>query len=211
MPAESLHSQSFPYATYRDYVSALAAIDNAYQKLHHFLTSTPNVDVDSQTYETTQVPKDGSVTIIDRVHGRLELQEFSMAAALSEKSVSKCITALNQCPDGADIRIILFSYHRDQFTGKYTGVDTDLLDAVGKKFRVHPEVLMWHFGSDYGLDRRLFPFAKSPIPAALSNHTFCHLQNDHSLFSCCVFSSAVAEDPKTRESDCYFLSRHVFS
>lgn len=196
MPAK-LQQGSFPYATYRDYISDLSATDNAYQRLSHFLATSPDLDNGLLSHKVTQVPREGSVTIIDHIGGKLGSQEFQIGLTTSEKDADNCIAALNERSDSSETRIVLLSYHRDPFTGEYTGVNTDVLDAVGKKYKVHPEVLLWHFGSDYGLDKRFFLFAKPPLPLALANRTFCQLQNDHSLFSCCIYPPNGAAKPDT--------------
>lgn len=185
MPIE-LQRHAFPYATYRDYVTALSATDNAYDRLGEFLAWPRDTPYGCHVHQETQVPRSGSVTIIDSLEGKAQLQVFVIGEEASEKAARKCICALEERPSSAKTRVILLSYHRDSFTGEYTGVNTEILDAIGTKYHVHPEVMMWHFGSDYGLDKRFFPFAKSHIPSAVSNRTFCHLQSDHSLFSCCM-------------------------
>ena len=199
MPIEQ-SEKSFPYATYRDYVSALSATDDAYQRLSHFLASCPDENYGSQAHDETQVPRHGTVTIMDNIDGSFASQGFPIGAERSRKYASDCISALNERPNTSGTRLILVSYHRDPFTGEYTGVNTEVIDALGKKFRMHPEALMWHFGSDYGLDKRFFLYAKPPIPSALSSHNFFHLQNEHSLFSCCLYGSKDAARPDTGAS-----------
>ena len=196
MPVEQSESP-FPYATYRDYVSALSATDVAYQRLNHFLSSYLDENADFKVREETQVPRNGSVTIVNYINRSFLSQEFPMGAECSKRYASDCITALDQHRNPPGTRLILLSYHRDPFTGEYTGVNTDVVDTIGRMFRVHPEALMWHFGSDYGLDKRFFLYAKPPIPSALSSHTFFHLQNEHSLFSCCLYGSNDMARPDT--------------
>ena len=199
MPVDT-PQDAFPYATYRDYVSALSATDNAYQKLGQFLDSSLDIGYGLHVHNETQVPRNGSITIIDHIGEKLESQDFGIGVDYAKESVKDCIATLIQRSESSKTRLILFSYHRDPFTGEYTGINTDILDLVCKEYRVHPEALMWHFGSDYGLDRRFFPYAKPPIPSALSNRTFCHLQNDHYVFSACLSSSDNSGRPDTGKS-----------
>lgn len=186
---------AFPYKSYRDYVSALSSTDNAYQRLGHFFSSSPDATYGPHGQQETQVPRRGSVIIMDRVQGNLETQDFCIGEGGSEKEIERCREALRNRQTQPKTRIIFVSYHRDPFTGEYTGVNTDVLDTIGKKFKIHPEVLMWHFRSDYGLDKRFFHFAAPPIPSALSSRSFCHLMSDHALFSCCLHPSDHASEP----------------
>ena len=195
--ASCAREDGFPFATYKDYVSTLAVSDSAYQKLSHFFAAPYGIGHGDNVYGENQVPANGSVNIIDHFGGKLKSLDFSFGAGGSEKSAKECIYVLDQRPVQSEVRIILLSYHRDPFTGAYTGVETNVLDYIARKFRVHPEVLMWHFGFDYGLDKRFFFFAQPPLPSALSNRTFCHLQNDNSLFTYCLSSSNKATKPDT--------------
>ena len=181
------HRDDFPYTSYKEYVSELSATDDAYEKLRQFLISSPET---SYGHSIQQVSRSGSVKIIDCIDGSLESQEFTIGVDESKNHATECATALAERPSSVQTRIILFNYHRDPFTGEYIGVNANLLDNIGARYALHPEVMMWHFGSDYGLDKRFFNYSKPPIPSALASRTFCHLHNHYSLFSCCVCSSA---------------------
>lgn len=169
---------------YRAYISALSATDNVYQNLHRFLDSSPDTFESGYILRGTQIGRDGGVMIMDNVGGKLDMQHYPFGeAGGNEEYMKRCMRCLQESPQPAETRIILVNYHRDALTGDYSGVNTDVLDAVAWKYKIHPEVLMWHFGSDYGLDRRFFPLATTPIPSALSNRRYCHLRNQHSLLS----------------------------
>ena len=174
---------TFPYRSYRDYVSALSVTDSAYQRLASFLASSPDALKTSHIHGETQVPRTGSVVVLDRVGDRLDSQHFPISEDSTEKDIAIFVDALDERPPASKTRIVLISYHRDSITGEYTGINTNILNTVGWKYRVHPEILMWHFGSDYGLDRRFFPSAAPPLPSPLSSRQFCHLRNGKSLFS----------------------------
>lgn len=154
----------FPFTSYKDYVAALARTDNAYQRLSYFLASPASVDHQTDAGgESQQVPNTGSLTIIDHTDESSESQQFPLGAEDNESCAKDCIVALNERPTSSTIRIVLLSYHRSPFTGQYTGVDVGVLNCIGKRFRVHPEMLMWHFGSEYGLDKRFFLYAKCKL------------------------------------------------
>ena len=191
------HKHDFPYSTYRDYVSALSSTDNAYQRLGHFLHSSPNRRHRSHPDPDVRILEDGGVTIIDCGTDRVSSQQSLIGEDEAEKEVPKCITYLQERPIESKTRIVVISYQRDPHTGEYSGVNANLLDFIGMTYRIHPEVLMWHFGSDFGLDKRFFPFAAPPIPSALSSCTVCHLLSDHTLFSCCIPASDDVPGGKT--------------
>ena len=174
----------FPFDTYRDYVSALSATDNAYEGLRDFFSSSSDDPFRPQVHAETQVPRSGAVMIMDSTAtGKLEIDRYPVGENESKENTGKCLDAFNKRPIVAKNRLVSISYHRDPFTGEYTGLNTDIIDTVGHRYRIHPEILMWHFGSDFGLDQRFFPFAAPPIPSALSGSKVCHLRHHHSLFS----------------------------
>ena len=187
--ADNPQSEDFPFNTYRDYIAALSNTDNAYQRLSYFLATSPDSAYGAHIQLETQVPRKGLVMVLDQVGGQLETRQFHFGEYGTQRDISDCIETIDELEEASDhhqSRIIFLSYHRDPFTGEYTGVNTDVLDVIGRRFRIHPEVLMWHFGSDYGLDKRFFHLAAPPIPLALSSSRYCHIMNDHSLFSCCL-------------------------
>lgn len=188
MASDSLKDH-FPFDTYRDYVSALSATDNAYESLRDFFSSSDD-PFGPQVHAETQVPRSGAVTIMDSTAiGRLEIDRYPVGELGSRENARRCIDAFNERHIVAKNRLVSISYHRDPFTGEYTGLNTDIINAVAHRYRIHPEILMWHFGSDFGLDRRFFPFAAPPIPSALSSRKVCHLRHYHSLFSFCLHTS----------------------
>ena len=179
----------FPFKTYKDYIEALAANDAAYQALSQFLTTSPDLDYGLRIHRETQVPREGSVSIIDQTSARFEIREYLIGSPDGGRDASKCISALKVRSETSKLRIILLSYNRDSKTGVYTGINTDVLDAIGTMYRVHPEVMMWHFGSDFGLDPRFFLYTGPPLQSALSNNGFCQLRSQNSIVSCCLHPS----------------------
>ena len=110
----------------------------------------------------------------------------------SRENIRRCIDAFNERHIAVKNRLISISYHRDPFTGEYTGLNTDIINTVAHRYRIHPEILMWHFGSNFGLDPRFFPFAAPPLRSALSDRKVCHLRHHRhhrSLFSFCLHAS----------------------
>lgn len=200
----------FPYETYRNYVSALSATDSAYEDLRKFFGSSPDDLLGSHVHQETQVPRDGAVTIMDSRKGRkLDTRRYPVgttAGSFPEDHIKDCIRSLSERREEIQTCIVFISYHRDPFTGEYTGVNTDILDAVGRRFAIHPEIFMWHFGSDFGLDKRFFPFASPPIPSALSSRNICHLRNHHSLFSSYLHGSGGSANGSTGMSNMTAIS-----
>lgn len=180
----------FPFDTYRDYVSALSATDNAYESLRCFFSSSPDDLSGPQVHAETQVPRNGAAMIMhSTAAGKLEIDRYHVGEDGSRENANKCIDAFSERHVLAEDRLIFISYHRDPFTGEYTGLNTDVINAVARRYCIHPEILMWHFGSDFGLDQRFFPFAAPPIPSALSSRKVCHLRHHNTLLSFCLHTS----------------------
>ncbi len=170
--------------SYRDYVSELSMSHEIYQDLSTFFNdASPLVGTKLNHNLETDVPRVGEVTITDCIGDAFMTQRYLIDADNTDDDAGRCLADLDQRPPTTQIRIILISYWRDLFTGEYTGLNKDVLDRVGLKYRIHPEVFMWHFGSDYGLDHWWFPDATAPLPSALSSRTYFHLHIHRSLVS----------------------------
>ena len=196
--------EGFHFNTYREYVAALSKTDNAYQKLSRFFTNSPDAAYDANVQQDIQVPRKGSVMIVDYLDGgKLNSRQYSFGCYGTKRNYTECVDYLEIGegePHAQGHRVVFLSYHRNPLTGEYSGINIDILDIISRKYKIHPEVLLWHFGSDYGLDKRFFPFAAPPIPSALSSSRYCHIVNDHSLFSCCLSTRSINKsEPQTRE------------
>ena len=172
-----------PRSTYRDYLLALSSSYTIYRDLSTFFDASPLVCTKLNYDRETQVPREGEVIIMDCMSDTFITQHYLMGAASSDEEAKKCIVDLEQRPPTTQTRIIIISYWRDTITGEYTGLNKDVLGAVGLKYMIHPEVFMWHFGSDYGLADDWFPNATTPLPSALSSRTYFHLHNHQTLVS----------------------------
>lgn len=205
--APNFRDDEFPFDTYREYVSALSRTDNAYENLRNFFSSSPDDLFGSQVHAETQVPRSGAVILLDSTaSGKLDIDRYAIGEKGSSEQVKNCIANLKTPFKRLQARIIFVSYHRDPFTGEYTGINTDIVDAIGRKFHIHPETLLWHFGSDFGLDRRFFPFAAPPIPSALSSRNACHLRHHDSIFSYCSQTSQDMSGTTTVDTGMYGLA-----
>lgn len=198
----------FPFDSYKDYVTALSSTDNAYESLRDFFSSPSNSPSGPHIHPETQVPRSGAVMIMDSTPaGKLKVDRYPVGEGGSKGSVRRCIDALNERHVVGENRLISINYHRDPFTGEHTGLNTDIINAVAHKHRIHPEILLWHFGSDFGLDQRFFPFAAPPIPSALSSRIVCHLRHHHSYSrSICTSQESLLKQILVCESEYLRLS-----
>jgi len=176
--------QGFPYATYREYISALAATDSVFTTLDEFFFSKPSYLTKNSTATTSQ--KQGAVTIFDCVDGQIRERDFfpSDFHAFS--------LALDQRPQNSQTRIIVIGYSRDLFNSRYYEVNKDTLELLGRKYRLHPEIFLWHFTSTSNsrpVRTAFYDTENATFASPLSNRPFFHIQDHSSLVSCCSFNS----------------------
>ena len=174
-------TDTIPYPTYGSYIAALSEKYEAYKLLHHVFASNFSME-DSILSRWTSIK--GSVKIADAIDGELEMESYRIFKDESGGQVRACLDKLNHRPPKSETRIIIVNYLRDPATGIYAGVNRDILDTLGMKLSIPPEIYMWHFGSNYGLIRHVGDDGNYPPSASpLSNPSFFHLYNDTSLIS----------------------------
>lgn len=185
----------FPYRNYTDYIADLSAVDEGYTALYNLFSSRPvRRHEPSIGGVIAEVNKDrgGSVVVLDSVGGRLDLRQYMVSKENAAEDVKSCIKDIEQDLLDSHTRVIFVSYYRTLTFAGYSGLDVSILDAIGYKYKIHPEVYMWHFGSDYGIFNTYFPSAKPPLPSALSTQGFFHIWNHHSIISTHLHSAAGA-------------------
>ena len=190
----------FPYRNYTDYIADLSAVDKGYAALHDLFSSRPirrhEPSID-RVIEGANESRSGLVVMLDSVGGRLDLRQYVVSKANTAEDVKSCIKDIEQDLSEPHIRVIFVSYNRSPAFAGYSGLDVNILDTIGYKYKIHPEVYMWHFGSDYGIFDTFFPSAKPPLPSALSNHRFFHTWNHKSIISTYLHTAPRAEKANT--------------
>lgn len=199
---------AFPYRNYTDYIADLYAVDKGYTALYNLFSSRPirrrEPSIGGVIAEVNQ-DRSGSVVILDSVGGRLDRRQYMVSKVNGAKDVESCIKDIEQGQSESHTRVIFVNYYRSLLYADYSGLDISILDAIGYKYKIHPEVYMWHFGSDFGIFHTYFPSAKSPLPSALSNNSFFHLWNHHSIVSTYLHTAAGARKANTGR---YILIRY---
>ena len=180
---KKLAHNGFPYTSYGAYISALAATEKIFTPLADFLRSGPvhlTGDSDVKMHQ-----KRGFVTIYDSVDDRINKRQFDVGDFWTFS------LALEQRPIDVQTRIIVIGYSRDLFNTQYYGLNKDTLDFLGSRYRLHPEVFLWHFTfasstSDHRSEyTAFFDTANATFASPLSHRPFFHIQDHSSLISCC--------------------------
>ncbi|EEH36228.1 hypothetical protein PAAG_00551 [Paracoccidioides lutzii Pb01] len=131
---------SFPYDSYESYADHLSKVDETYERLVDFFRSPlPQPRVSDK-------PSLGKVVIVDELGGELKFNEFPHKPEQLDKDHSSILNLLEDRPTESNTRLIFIGYYHDAKTGEIEGVDRRIVDAVGMKYRVHPEVYMIQFG-----------------------------------------------------------------
>lgn len=170
----------FPYRNYTDYIADLSAVDEQYTALYNRFSPRPirrHVNVDMLNAEPHK-HRGGSVVVLDSVGGRLDLRQYIVSKENVAEDVRPCIKDIEQDLPDSHMRVIVVNYYKRLLSAECSGLDVRILDAIGYKYKIHPEVYMWHFGP-----RKNIPHAKPPPPSALSTPGFFHIWNRHSVVS----------------------------
>ena len=199
----------FPYPNYTDYIRHLSAVDEDYTALHELFSLQSSrirePGIDEYVAEINR-DRSGVIAILDSVDGVVNLRQYTVSKANTAEDVESCIADIEQGLEGHEglsdlqTRVIFVSYYRSPLFAGYSGLDLSVLDAIGYKYKIHPEVYMWHFGSDYGIFGTYFPSIKPPLPSALSNRRFFHLWNHQSIISTRLHTAAGARKENTGRS-----------
>ena len=190
----------FPYRNYTDYIRDLSAVDEGYTALYELfsLQSSGRREPGTDEYVAeVNGDRDGSVAILDSVDGKLNLRQYMVNKVNAAEDLNSCIQDVEQDLSDSHTRVIFISYYRSPLYAGYSGLDLNVLDAIGYKYRIHPEVYLWHFGSDFGIFNTHDPFAKPPLPSALSSRRYFHIWNHHSIISTCLHTAAGARKTNT--------------
>ena len=183
----------FPYRNYTDYIADLSAVDEGYTALNDLFSSRPirkhEPSLDFPIVGANE-SRSGFVVIMDSVGGTLDLRQYMVSKANAAEDVESCIKDIEQDLSESHTRVIFVSYNRSPAFAGYSGLDINILDAIGYKYKIHPEVYMWHFGSDYGIFGTFFPSVKPPLPSALSSHRYFHIRNHQSIVSTHLHTAA---------------------
>ncbi|ODH38383.1 hypothetical protein ACO22_02382 [Paracoccidioides brasiliensis] len=132
---------SFPYDSYESYADHLSKVDETYERLVDFFRSPlPQPRVSDKTSL-------GTVVIVDELGGELRFNEFPHKPEQLDKDHSSILNLLEDRPAESNTRLIFIGYYHDTKTGEIEGVDRRIVDAVGMKYRVHPEVGHIHLRS----------------------------------------------------------------
>ncbi|MCJ1381764.1 hypothetical protein MMC17_004875 [Xylographa soralifera] len=138
----------FPYRSYAEYITKLAALDEGFQRLANFFTF-PLHRLSKNFLDHNPVPKNGKVVFIDiTLQGVLRIHECSINNDNYAEDAPGILQLLNHRPSNANFRLILIDYCHHMFKDMecYAGIDRAVLDAIAVKHHVHPDVLLMHFG-----------------------------------------------------------------
>ena len=171
-----------PSKRYRDYIEDLSSSYPVYGALSNFFES-PLVRTKPLNDRETKVLSEGEVTIMDATDDSFRTQRYLISEQRPGDDSRRCITQLDQRPPETQTRIIVISYWRDTATGKFAGLSKEILDAVGLKYRIHPEVYLWHFGLYVDRDKDWHFKVTEISPMPISSRTYFHLRMDYSLIT----------------------------
>lgn len=158
----SLEPLTASYSSYTEYVSDLSEHDEAFDQLLQFFTK-PH---DDSLFNHGKHPKEwnrsqahlsmcasaGSLSVIDIVQDSLEIQNFVVPSLQPCVDRLVILQALDSRPIRSKARIIFIDYFRCWVDGVFIGIDREVLDKIALQYRLHPEILRLHFGSNRGLD-----------------------------------------------------------
>ncbi|PGH14578.1 hypothetical protein AJ79_02913 [Helicocarpus griseus UAMH5409] len=136
-------NHSFPYDSYASYTERLCKADETYKHLVQFLKSP------LPQPKPREKPSLGTVVIADEVKGALQFHEFLHRPERLDEDYESVTHLLNNRPKEAKTRLIIIGYfygYDDNDEVEIEGVDRRIVDAVGMKYRVHPEMYMLQFG-----------------------------------------------------------------
>lgn len=144
------------YSTYADYVAALARFDpGAYT---HLASYFKDVNRELKFDKRGAVHPCGRVFIAD-LDATTLISRLDFAVGedneLLDTSLKNHVLSLDRIP-GSTLRLIVLSYFRNEWHPDHVGfksppsvpygIDKALLDALARRYKIHPELLIAHFG-----------------------------------------------------------------